>query len=66
MDDRIRKISNPSINDKKMVNYENFLEDKILAYALFEGKFRAISTKDKPFSKRCGKKYIPFDDILKP
>ncbi len=67
MDTRIKKISNPTTTDKKLASYEKFAEDKILAYALFEGKFKAISTKgDTAFSNRLKDKHISVDKILKP
>jgi hypothetical protein len=68
-DERIRKIANPlmvvMVDKRKVSNYKHYVEDKILAYALFEGKFKGISTKDKDFSKRLGQKYVPFDEIMK-
>jgi predicted nucleic acid-binding protein len=63
-DDRIRKVANPIIPGKAFLAFEHFQEDKLLAYALSEGKFKAVVTQDKKLLQRLGEhKCIPCDHL---
>ena len=53
-DDRIRKVANPLIPEKAFLAFEHFREDRLLAYALTEGKFKAVATQDKKLVQRLG------------
>jgi hypothetical protein len=53
-DNRVKKIANPVMSQKALRSYDYFGEDKLLAYVLMEGNFRAIATQDGALGKRVG------------
>lgn len=53
-DGRVKKIANPVISEKALLSYKHFREDRLLAYVLFEGNYKAVATQDKSLAKRVG------------
>ena len=65
-DDRVKKFTNPKMTKKDQLVYKRFGEDMLLAYAFFEGGFRAIATQDTPLIEKISKKYLfPCQQLLK-
>jgi rRNA-processing protein FCF1 len=65
-DNRIMKLANPRFTSNQISEYKNFGEDSVLAYALFQGNFKAIATKDGPFARRLRKdKFVSCDLLFK-
>jgi predicted nucleic acid-binding protein len=66
-DKRLKKVANPRIaSEKKLLKYKQFGEDALLAYTLYEGKFKAIATKDGPLIKRLEKaRFAPCQSFFK-
>jgi len=62
----IRKIADPKIPRKVRRTYEQYREDMKLAYVLFEGKFKGITTQDGSLIEKIPKeKIIPPQQLLK-
>jgi len=58
-DERILKVSNPEeVPDKHRKQYKKFREDEILAFLLYEGKFKGIVTEDGKFKKKLSKNKV--------
>jgi predicted nucleic acid-binding protein len=58
--DAVNKIANPKVSEKAFSPYEHFREDRLVAYVLFEGNFKAVATQDRSFAERLGEgRYIP-------
>lgn len=66
-DKRILKIFNPTeLPNKRKKHYKDFGEDEILAFVLFEGKFKGIITEDEKLKKKISneKKVFSYKDLL--
>lgn len=63
-DDRVNKIANPLVSERDLEPYKQFDEDKLLAYVLFEGRFKTVVTQDRSFAERTGQdRYIPCEHL---
>lgn len=66
-DERILKVFSPTkIPTKYKKKYKEFVEDEILAFVLFEGKFKGVVTEDEKLKKKIpkGKIVISYKDLL--